>query len=141
MEQYYFLDGQRFKVEDISAADWFTLRGIVCDAICTKVYDGDTVHLVINLFGGLYKFSCRMLGYNSAEIRGASDYEREKGREARDYLKELILWKNVRAKFGDFDKYGRPLVEVFLGGKSVNKIMVDSGNGAEYYGRGEKKFE
>lgn len=133
---------------DLSAASTktpkFTFAGATATAKCVKVYDGDTATFVFSVLGlQPYKYSCRMLGYNSAEIRGGSEAEKTSARAARDFLSGMILDKIVELSFGDFDKYGRPLVEVYVGESPrvhVNALMVEAGHGAPYTGRGEKKW-
>ena len=84
------------------------------NALITEVYDGDTVTAVIDL--GL-KISVteklRLLDIDAPELRGSS---REDGVKARDYLRRLILGKEVvistvKDKKG---KYGRYLATIFL---------------------------
>lgn len=141
-----------FDAEQIKNAKKFTLDGTVTRCFCTKVYDGDTVHLSVVIHNDVYKVSCRMYGYNSAEMRPKhadpekNKAEKEKAIAARDYLSELICGKYVIAQFMPEEKYGRALANIYLvdaEGKSVkcvNKMMIESGHGAEYYGMGEKNY-
>jgi endonuclease YncB( thermonuclease family) len=140
--------GYKTLMEDIQllAADKktpkFTLCGQVVQAKCVDVYDGDTAQFVFRLEMNhpLYRYSCRMTGYNSAEIKGQSVEEKEKAKIARDALKGLILGRVVTLNIGKFDKYGRPLVSVLVDGQDVNAWMISGGYGAPYTGKGEKKW-
>ncbi|MDZ7764882.1 MAG: thermonuclease family protein [Melioribacteraceae bacterium] len=101
------------------------------------VYDGDTITVDIDL--GLKVFvhgeKIRLSRINTPEIRGE---ERPDGLKARDYLRNLIMNKNIfietiKDKKG---KYGRYLGEIFLpdeNGKliNVNDLLVENGF-AEY---------
>ncbi len=102
-------------------------------AVVTKVYDGDTITVEIDLG---FKTSVkgekiRLSRINTPEVRGAS---REEGLKSRDYLRSLILDKEIiletiRDKKG---KYGRYLGEVFYkqeDGKwlNINNHLVDKG--------------
>lgn len=129
----------------------FTLNGVKCDAKCVSVYDGDTAQMVFEPFAGmgLYRFSCRFAGYNSAEIKGSTAEEKTAAKAARDALAGMILDKIVHLSIGEFDKYGRPLVEVtcdYTAGAlsnhaiNVNKWMLENGHGKPYTGAGDKEW-
>lgn len=123
----------------------FSLKGINAVAACVKVYDGDTIHLIFALNSRYQKFSCRMFGYNSAEMNSKSAEEKKIAEISKNYLASRILNKVVYAKFDDFDKYGRPLVTIYeltdtkIGG-SLNDEMLKLGHGKPYLGFGEKKY-
>lgn len=119
----------------------FTLSGTV-QAKCVSVYDGDTASFVFRIAPTLplYKFSCRMIGYNSAEIRGGSEEEKKKAVESKNALSEKILNKIVTLQIGEFDKYGRPLVIVTCDGVNINQWMLTNNYGKTYNGRGEKQW-
>lgn len=98
----------------------------------TRVYDGDTVTLDIQLgFGIEYKNqTVRLSRINAPEVRGVS---RDVGLLSRDYLRDLILGKQLvieteRDKKG---KYGRYLAEAIMDGENINDKMVSAGH-AEY---------
>jgi len=120
----------------------FNLNGMECDAKCVKVYDGDTATFVFEPFAGvgLFKFSCRMLGYNSAEMRSKSAAEVASAYKSQIALSEKIMNKVVRLQVGKFDKYGRPLVIVYADGLNLNEWMIANKYGEPYTGAGEKKW-
>lgn len=120
----------------------FSLKGITVAAKCVAVYDGDTAQFVFRLAPGqpLYRYSCRMTGYNSAEIKGKTAEECAAAKIARDALRDQILNRIVQLQIGDFDKYGRPLVTVTLGYVNINSWMIIGGYGVEYDGTGAKKW-
>ena len=83
-------------------------------ALVTKVYDGDTITVEVDLGFKTYVMGekIRLNRINTPEVRGDS---REEGLKSRDYLRTVILNKEilletVRDKKG---KYGRYLGEVF----------------------------
>jgi len=89
-------------------------------AFVTKVYDGDTITVEIDLgFNSFIKGEkVRLNRINAPEITGNT---REKGLLTRDYLCSLILEKEIlletiKDKKG---KYGRYLGEVFV--KDINE--------------------
>ena len=92
---------------------------------CTKVYDGDTCHIIFQFGDKLTKVKVRMLGYDAPEIKSKDIEIKQKAIQARDKLRELILDKVVTCKFGDFDKYGRVLCDIYtVEGIHVNEFMA-----------------
>lgn len=84
-------------------------------AVCTEVYDGDTITVDIDLgFGNwMHNQKLRLFGINAPEMRGL---ERDVGIKSRDWLRETILNKNVEIETikDSKEKYGRWLVIVFM---------------------------
>jgi micrococcal nuclease len=101
-------------------------------AIVSKVYDGDTITVDIDLgFNAWQKnMKLRFYGINAPEVRGS---ERPQGLKARDWLRDKILGKQVilRTHRDRKCKYGRWLAEVYLPGEnfeaSINAQLVDAG--------------
>lgn len=141
----------------------FNFEGIRCEAKCVEVYDGDTFTLELPLGHIVAKYDpdvdknqlptsiylrCRSMHYNSAEIRGKTQEERDKAIIDRDYLKSIILEKQLQVAFGENDMYGRPLTLVTLPddvkrvGTEVmlHEHMLASGHGRPYEGKGEKNW-
>ena len=92
----------------------FSLNGHKCKAKVVYVYDGDSVHLVLEVFGKLYKWKCRI-----AHI---------------DKLKTLIEHKMVDVECFDFDKYGRLLVEITIEGIKVHEWLLENHLAQPYEG-------
>jgi len=125
---------------------YFSLSGHLVPGKCVKVYDGDTAHFVVKFQDQWVRRRFRMIGYNSPEVRGGTEEEKERGRIARDYLAERLLDKKVLLYLGDFDKYGRPLCDVYLIEDvnnitkenafliHLNKEMIEHGYGTPYKG-------
>ncbi len=106
-------------------------------AFVTAVYDGDTVTVDIDL--GLHvtlkKEKIRLARINAPELRGE---EREEGIKSRDFLRELILEKEIYLETikDRKGKYGRYLGEIWTKGDdekyfNVNDELVKKGF-AEY---------
>lgn len=131
-----------------SEAPKFTFAGLRKTVRISSVYDGDTFHVIFKPFEseGYFSISCRALGYNSAELRTHDLIEKEKGYASRDFLRNLILGKEFQAEFHEFDKYGRPLIDLSVPQENskefrkLSEVMIESGHGAPYFGHGEKKF-
>lgn len=123
-----------------------------------KVYDGDTITVVFrkHRFAPYYQYNVRMYGYDSPELRPSKKIDTIKrlqikkfAKDARDYLRELILEKQVIIDIiSNDDKYGRLLCTVYAHPNlditrnvmtedftiNVNSKMLDNGHGYEYYG-------
>jgi len=93
-----------------------------------SVYDGDTVTADIDLgFKTWVKGEkLRLYGINAPELRGE---EREEGLKSRDYLRGLILGKEVliKTRKDKRGKYGRYLAEIILDGVNINDKLVEDG--------------
>jgi len=91
-----------------------------------KVYDADTVTAIVDCgFSIKLKIRVRLHGINAPEVRGK---ERPEGLKSRDYLRGLILNKNViietiKDKKG---KYGRYIGTIHLDGKNINELLVEN---------------
>ncbi len=106
-------------------------------ATVVSVYDGDTctVDIDLGLYTWIRKEKIRLLRINAPEIRGK---ERPEGLKSRDFLRELLLGKEVIIEtYKDKrEKYGRYLAEIWMKDKkekfiNINDLMVKKGF-AEY---------
>ena len=100
----------------------------------TKVVDGDTMHLDIDLgfFTWQRNVIVRLYGVNTPEIRGA---ERPEGLRVKDIVTSELLNKTITIrsfKGNDSDKYGRWLVYIFLDGANYNQSLIDRGLAVAY---------
>ena len=127
-------------------------KSMKCKVI--KVYDGDTIWVSIILHGKTVKFNCRMLGYDSPEMKPLLKIENRedvitKAKQAKQFLSDLILNKIVDVKFSGFDKYGRALTTIYItdpdsthifcaNKMDVNTLMIRKGHGYSYMG-GKKR--
>ncbi len=103
-----------------------------------SVYDGDTCHVDIDLGFGIWKKkeTLRLNRINAPELRGESKIA---GRASRDYMRELILDKDVMIQTiqDTKGKYGRYLAEIWIFDalnqqwQNANDLLVASGH-AEY---------
>ena len=92
------------------------------------VYDGDTVTATIYLgFLVTVTEKFRLLGINTPELRKGND--REAGKAAGDYLRSLILGKDVIMQTEKSqEKYGRWLARIILDGVDINAEMIKAGH-------------
>jgi len=102
-----------------------------------KVYDGDTITIASklpNTENPIYRFSVRLNGIDSAEIKGKTANEKRLAFEARDRLHELIFGNMIHLKNISTEKYGRILADVYLDDLHVNQWMLDNGLAVPYDG-------
>ena len=92
----------------------FTLNGMSTKAKIVKVYDGDTVHAVFELFGKCHRFVCRIAHVDTPELRTKDENEKKRGYEVKSKVSELLLDKIFLIHCCEFDKYGRLLIELTL---------------------------
>ena len=97
-----------------------------------------------------------MFGYDSPELhplKSTPNREKEVAAavRAKEFLESLILNKIVTAEFYKYDKYGRPLCNIFIPDPDsskivcknllcVNTLMIRKGYGQEYMGGKKKGF-
>ena len=150
------------KLKDSNNIDWdsvdkkvkkFSLEDEVRLAKCVHVYDGDTVQVVFPLQGILYRWSCRLSGVDTPELRTRNKNEKKYGYKVRDALREKILNKMIELHCGEFDKYGRLLGKIYLktdeqqGGSnkdsdlSINQWLIDNEYAFAYDGGTKKNWE
>lgn len=136
----------------------FTLNGIKTFARVVDIYDGDTMTCVIPLFDNYYKFTIRLNGIDTCEIRNKNMELKHKGMAARkliidelcpnnsydidvskkeiqEYLKKhiIIVWLECL----EFDKYGRVLGNIYKkvdSNKSLSDILLDAKLAYKYDG-------
>jgi endonuclease YncB( thermonuclease family) len=88
-----------------------------------KTHDGDTATFAMEVFmDTVVTKRCRFAKINSPEI------DTEAGKTALNYLRSKIRRDVILHVYG-WDKYARPLVEVFVKGqaKSINQLMLEKG--------------
>lgn len=119
-----------------------------------KVYDGDTITVAIEIHNKIYKYSLRMLGYDSPEMKPPKnqknrDDEIKAAKASKEALINKIGYKIIKVKLEDFDKYGRLLGTVYLGNgymccesyENINEYMIHNSYGYPYDGGTKKKFK
>jgi endonuclease YncB( thermonuclease family) len=84
------------------------------EAYVESVYDGDSIKLIFPFHGKDYKWTCRLNGIDTPEIRTSDLKEKGFGLKIRDIVREKILNKKFNILCHSFDKYGRLLVDLYL---------------------------
>ena len=102
-----------------------------------KVYDGDTITIASvlpNTTEPIYRFSVRLNGIDTPEIRGKTHEEKELAILARDELYNKIYGKMVTLENVGTEKYGRILADVYLDEEHINEWLVSKEYAVRYDG-------
>lgn len=102
-----------------------------------KVYDGDTITIASvlpNTVEPIYRFSIRLNGIDTPEIKGKTQEERELAVHVRDELYKKIYGKIVYLKNVDNEKYGRILADVYLDDENINEWLISNEYAVRYDG-------
>ena len=101
----------RLRVQRLRALTYENTRPFVpriTRAKCVKVYDGDTIHLAYHMDGGCrVRWSCRLRGIDTAELRGTQGAERAMAVAARTYVHDALISRVLYVDVHGTDKYGR----------------------------------
>ena len=153
-----------FKKYDNNTTPHFSLNGQKMWGRVVSLYDGDTLTVALNVFTGVYKFSVRMNGIDTCEMKSKNDKNKELAKNARSRLLSLITEKDIsetstwndRRKINnilnkgmyfvwveclDFDKYGRLLANIYLNENSTenfSQVLIKDKLAYEY--RGDTKM-
>jgi endonuclease YncB( thermonuclease family) len=137
----------------------FSLQNLECYCRVVKIYDGDTITVIIHVFNCFYKFSVRLLGIDTCEIKSNNEVNKTLAIKARKRLFELIsnvdtndtnytnididkyLSDNVclvYIKCNEFDKYGRILCDIYKNEdkeRTFSEILLDEKLAYSYDGK------
>ena len=133
---------QRLQAIDINTVPKVPLQNQITLARIEDVYDGDTVKIIVLLADTPLRFSLRILGIDTPELKhgeGRLPQEHLAAVKVRDYVKSLFPTNIAKVCIHDWDKYGgRVLGDLFLPtGETVSEILIKGGWARPY--RGEKK--
>ena len=110
----------------------------------TKVVDGDTIDVIIDLgFVIMYKSRVRLFGIDTPESRTRDKVEKKYGLLAKEFLKSHLKGKIVIKTHKDSEtgKFGRILGEIFVDGININELMCKKGHAVEYHGQNKELIE
>jgi endonuclease YncB( thermonuclease family) len=107
-----------------------------------RVYDGDTVtiaariHIDDEYIAKLFRFSVRLRGIDTPEMKTKNATEKALAIKARDVLSAQFLNKMVLLENVDYDKYGRILADMITveGNIHISEWMLVNGYAVEYDG-------
>jgi micrococcal nuclease len=110
-----------------------------------EIYDGDTVKIIV-LFGDVpVRFSLRILGIDTPEIKqgeGRLPEERQAAIKVRDHMRSLFPKNIAKICIREWDKYGgRVLGDLYLqSGENVSDILIHGGWARPYHGEKKKEW-
>lgn len=111
-----------------------------------KVLDGDTVKFQVGFLPSELKpfLSVRINGVDTPEKkpRNKCDKEDELAQKASKFTKDAVAAaKSIKVSIHGWDKYGgRILGDVYLDGKSLSTMLIQSGNAREYHGEAKQSW-
>lgn len=123
---------RRISVNNLQDADWDNTAPFIPPVTrgkVIKVYDGDTITIASTLpykSSEIYRFSVRLRGIDSPEIKSKSQVEKELAMNSKMCLSNVILGQIVDLKNVSTEKYGRILADVYIDNVSVNKWMLEN---------------
>ena len=132
---------RRISVNNLQDADWDNTAPFVppvTQGKVIKVYDGDTITIASKLpykSSDIYRFSVRLRGIDSPEIKSKSPVEKELALNSKMCLSNVILGQIVELKNISTEKYGRILADVYIDNVNVNKWMLENKFAVPYDGR------
>lgn len=98
------------------------------------VYDGDTITIVCVFRGKIVRWRCRLIGYDSPELRSQNAEEKKKALESKEFLMTLLPKSMFRCKCKGVDKYGRLLIDLKVKNVRISEIMISNNHGYAYSG-------
>ena len=133
----------------------FSLNGINTLCRVIDILDGDTIKIIIPLFDNFYKFSVRLNGIDTCELKSNNEENKKLGIKAKVRLTELICNENILldknelkkllnnnvfliyVKCYNFDKYGRLLCDISKNNKSkyFSDILIEEKLAYKYIGK------
>lgn len=94
-----------------------------------KVYDGDTITIATKLplidDENYYRFSVRLRGIDTPEMKTSNEDEKEIALLAKEYVKNLVYNKTVQLQDIEYDKYGRLLSNVYYNETNISTFLLE----------------
>lgn len=107
-----------------------------------RIYDGDTLTCDIDLGFNIwiYNRSVRLSRIDTPEIRTQNLLEKKAAYKVRDYIREILLDKQVVLRSRELDKYGRILGDIIFNGVSISEHLLDHKLAKVYLGGKKLKW-
>jgi endonuclease YncB( thermonuclease family) len=132
-----------------------SINGLKCYGRLIDVYDGDTVKVILPTFNSYYKFTIRLNGIDTCEIKSKDKILQDNAIKARDRVLELLTnnKKNTKKDIKNLlesevflvwvecfnnDKYGRILANIYKDKnetKSISEILLEEKLAYSYEGK------
>ena len=113
------------------------------EAKCIKVYDGEICHIGVYMQGyGATRFTCRLVGINTPELRAKSRSEKMLAKIAREEVKSIALNRVLNVTINGLDKYGRLLLRVRTPEvDDISQHLITNGLAVSYDGGRKRKVD
>lgn len=111
---------------------------------CPRVIDGDSIECVAFCDNAkqLYKFSVRVAGVDTPEMRSKNPLEKRAAHAAKAFTELHVLGEELRLEKVSHDKYGRILAYVRTpSGALLHDLLIKSSHGVSYDGGKKKVFK
>jgi micrococcal nuclease len=144
LKKYFINKNKNMSSSEIKFEDTLPFIPPIHSGKVIKVYDGDTITIASKLpyaESPLYRFSVRLNGIDSPEIKTKSEEEKKLAQKAKEKMSELVLGKNIILKNVQVEKYGRILADVYINNIHVNEYMIEQGLAVRYNGGTKGTFE
>ena len=139
----------------------FNFENLKTQARCIRIYDGDTIFIVLNHPGtqSYYKWSCRLNGIDSFEIKNTNTTLKNRAHLAQAFVYNFITKKSIPngiksediqkfiqddlnnnvylidIKCGGFDKFGRILIDIIDGNLDLSNLLIQNKLAYPYTGK------
>jgi len=111
-----------------SDTEWWVFK-----AVCTRVVDGDTVDLLVDLgFHARVTVRVRLDGIDTPEMHDSDPDQRALAVNARSWLERRLSGAQLRVETAKADGFGRWLARVHVDGVSINEQMLQLGLAKPY---------
>ena len=111
----------------------------------TKVVDGDTIDVIIDLgFDIMYKSRVRLFGIDTPESRTRDKEEKFYGKLSSKFLQDRCKkgsYITLRTHLDKKGKFGRILGELIVDDINLNKQMIKESLAVEYFGQSKDDIE
>lgn len=145
-----------FSKYDIKTPE-FTLNGTCTNGRLVDIIDGDSLSIILPVFDNYYRYSVRINGIDTCELKSKNQENKTLALQARSCLLKLVTGKDypttlsrqeikqilnenvfvVYLKCLDFDKYGRLLAEIYTTGSHFcfSQHLLDNKLAYKYTGK------
>lgn len=149
------LDADISYLKDITLKDTIRFEFPDMYAKVVSVYDADTITVAFKLpyeSSPIYNGKVRLYGIDAPEVKGSKEVvteeEKQMGKQARDYLSNMLLGKIVRLEIDrspNKEKWGRILAKVFYTDDNgsteidISEMLLEQRYVVPYFGKTKKK--
>jgi endonuclease YncB( thermonuclease family) len=102
---------------------------------CVKVIDGDTIKVVTDINGKLWKINIRLSHIDCPELHSRNLIEKNRAIFVKEELTKKINNKLINIQFGVQEKYGRLLADVYLNDEYINDWLINNKYAIKYEGK------